>query len=211
VADVGISSALSQINATSAGNLIVLSTENVVSLYPVWSPDGTEVAFGSGAVTNIFRKSVDGGKEEQRLTNTVRTQLPLDWSRDGKTLLIYELGSTTVRDLLTVTPAATEPTAATPYLRGRCNEWWAKFRPTSPPRWVAYQSDESDQWEVDIDSFPTPGRRVRVSTAGGQYPEWAPDGQELFSVSGDATLMSVVLTFDGDKSPPARRARLSIE
>ena len=267
VADVGISGALSQINATSAGNVIVLSTENVVSqftwfdragarlgvlgepddfntfdlspdghrvavsierggsadlwimdlardgiptrlitaqrsLYPVWSPDGTEVAFGAGAVTNIFRKSIDGGKEEQRLTNTVRTQLPLDWSRDGTTLLIYELGSTTVRDLLTVTPAATEPTAATPYLRERYNEWWAKFRPTSPPRWVAYQSDESDQWEVYIDSFPTPGRRVRVSTAGGQYPEWAPDGRELFYVSGDARLMSVLLTFDGDKVTP---------
>jgi hypothetical protein len=64
---------------------------------------------------------------------------------------------------------------------------------------VAYQSDESGQWGVYIDSFPTPGHRVRVSTAGGQYPQWAPDGSELFYVAGDATLMSVGPTFDSDK------------
>jgi eukaryotic-like serine/threonine-protein kinase len=129
--------------------------------------------------------------------------MPLDWSRDGTHLLIYEVGSpATVRDLLTVAPAATEVTAATPYLHERHNEWWAKFRPTSPPQWVAFQSDESEKWEIYIESFPTPGHRVRVSTAGGQYPQWALDGSELFYVAGDATLMSVSLAFDRDKVTP---------
>jgi Tol biopolymer transport system component/predicted Ser/Thr protein kinase len=269
VADVGVSGATSNINATAAGNLIVLSGENVVSqftwfdragtatgvfgqpddfntfdlspdgrrvvvslerggdtdlwvidlgrggiptrlntgsrsLYPIWSPDGTEVAFGMGAVTNIFRKAIDGGQRELRLTNAVRTQMPLDWSRDGTTLLIYEVGSpATVRDLLTVPAAATQATEPRPYLRERYNEWWAKLRPTSPPQWVAYQSDESEQWEVYLDSFPTPGHRARVSTAGGQYPVWASDGRELFYVSGDATLMSVALTFERDRVVPS--------
>jgi Tol biopolymer transport system component len=268
VADVGVSGATSQINATAAGELIVLSAENVVSqftwfdragapigtlgepddfntfdvspdgqrvavsrdragdadlwvmdlgrggiptrlntsarsLYPIWSPDGTQVVFGAGAVANIFRKTIDGGQQEQRLTSSVRTQMPLDWSRDGTHLLIYEVGSPeTRRDLLTVPAAATELSAATPYLHGRHNEWWGKFNPTSPPEWVAYQSDESDQWEVYIESFPTPGRGARVSTAGGQYPLWAPDGGELFYVAGGATLMSVSLTYQRDRIVP---------
>lgn len=43
---------------------------------------------------------------------------------------------------------------------------------------------------------------MRVSTAGGQYPQWAPDGRELFYVAGDATLMSVSLAFDGETVTP---------
>jgi hypothetical protein len=55
---------------------------------------------------------------------------------------------------------------------------------------------------VYIDSFPTPGRRTRISSEGGQYPQWAPNGRELFYMSASAMLMSVPLTFIGDRVEP---------
>ena len=129
--------------------------------------------------------------------------MPVDWSRDGASILIYQVGSpSTGRDLLTVSAAATEPGEGTPYLHSQYNEWFAKFRPTTPAQWVAYQSDESGRWEVYVDSFPTPGHRTRISSDGGQYPQWAPNGRELFYVSADSMLTSVPLTLGGDRVEP---------
>jgi serine/threonine protein kinase len=134
---------------------------------------------------------------------STRTQMPMDWSSDGKSLLVYEVGPpATVRDLLTLIPSIGEAAEPKAYLRTRNNEWWARFRPTSPAQWVAYQSDESGHWEVYVDSFPNPGHRKRISTAGGQYPQWAPNGRELFYVAADSMLMSVSLTFSGDEVTP---------
>ncbi len=62
-------------------------------------------------------------------------------------------------------------------------------RPTV--RWVAYQSNASGQWEIYVGPFPDVGsRRVTVSTDGGQQPQWASDGRELFYWS-PAGLMAV--------------------
>jgi serine/threonine-protein kinase len=103
---------------------------------------------------------------------------------------------------LTVSTADLDLAAPKEYLRTKDNEWWAKFRPTSPAQWVAYQSDESGQWEVFVDSFPEKGHRKRISTAGGQYPQWAPNGRELLYVSADSMLMSVLMTFAGEQAMP---------
>ena len=52
-------------------------------------------------------------------------------------------------------------------------------------------SDETGTPEIYVESFPTPGPKVRVSTGGGQHPVWRQDGRELFYVSEDHMLMSV--------------------
>lgn len=48
-------------------------------------------------------------------------------------------------------------------------------------RWLAYQSDESGQFEIYVRPFPkVAGGRWLISTAGGVQPLWARNGQELF-------------------------------
>ena len=42
-----------------------------------------------------------------------------------------------------------------------------------------------------VTSSPGPGPRIAVSTAGGGDPRWRGDGQELFYVADDLTLISV--------------------
>ena len=58
-------------------------------------------------------------------------------------------------------------------------------------RWVAYQSQESGQWEVYIASFPSFGERRQVSNGGGCQPRWRRDGKELFYLGLEGKMRSV--------------------
>ena len=75
-----------------------------------------------------------------------------------------------------------------PFLETPFNEDFGQFSPDG--HWVAYQSDESGQAEVYVASFPGPGDRTRISTAGGRWPRWGPEGKELFYLAADDTLMA---------------------
>jgi Tol biopolymer transport system component len=68
--------------------------------------------------------------------------------------------------------------------------------------WVAYDSDESGETsEIYIQSFPNPGLKQQVSTAGGAMPRWSADGTELFYIAQDFSLMAV----------PVKRSGSSVE
>ena len=57
-------------------------------------------------------------------------------------------------------------------------------------RWIAYASDRSGRFEIEVTSFPEPGRRYPVSVEGGGYPRWRADGRELYFLSADSRLMA---------------------
>ena len=56
---------------------------------------------------------------------------------------------------------------------------------------MAYESDETGRDEIYIASFPDAKRRLQVTSDGGAFPQWGPDGRELFYLSGDG-MLSVV-------------------
>ena len=59
-------------------------------------------------------------------------------------------------------------------------------------RWLAYESDSSGEFEIYVKPFPNVSAgQWLVSTAGGTRPLWAPNGQELFFVAPDGSLMAV--------------------
>jgi Tol biopolymer transport system component len=138
-----------------------------------------------------------------------------DWSGDGQWVLAAESSQTTKLDLmlLAVTPdgklRSAEPI---PYMQTPFNEDYGRFSPGSNPRWVAFQSDESGHYEVYIDTFPKPRGKIRVSTAGGSWPQWGPGGDELFYLTPDSKLMAVSLKATGASigiSPPRELFRYS--
>jgi len=99
-----------------------------------------------------------------------------DWSRDGALLLVGRTDAQT-RDDLWVVPEG-DGAKPSPYAAGSFNQTHGAFSPDG--RWVAYASDESGRQEIYIDSFPKPGTRLRVTTAGGTEPCWRGDGSAIY-------------------------------
>ena len=58
-------------------------------------------------------------------------------------------------------------------------------------RWLAYASDESSQFEVYVQTFPTAGGKSPISTHGGTLPVWSKDGKELFFIGADRKMTAV--------------------
>jgi serine/threonine-protein kinase len=58
--------------------------------------------------------------------------------------------------------------------------------------WLAYESNESGQYEIHVRPFPdVDSDRDVVSTAGGTRPLWARSGRELFYVAPSGAMMTV--------------------
>ena len=70
-----------------------LSTALDSDLYPVWSPEGDQVAFASVRAGNfdIYLREADGSGEERAVAATPQNERPSDWSRDGRLRTICDV------------------------------------------------------------------------------------------------------------------------
>jgi Tol biopolymer transport system component/predicted Ser/Thr protein kinase len=175
--------------------------------HPIWSPDGRTILSVDLGSRGLFRKLASGAGDEQLVIEQPVLALPEDWSGDGQWVMYYTIDPQTKYDLwllpVTADGQLRKDTTSRPYLRTPFNERFGRFSPGPKPRWVAYQSDRTGQYEIYIDAFPEPRNEVRLSTAGGAFPKWAPDGSELFYVSPDNKLMRVGLKEKGDSIEPS--------
>ena len=73
---------------------------------------------------------------------------------------------------------------------------------------MAYQSDETGRNETYIASFPDARRKLQVTSGGGIFPQWGPDGRELFYISGDGMLTVVSLRNGADGLEPSSPQQL---
>ena len=74
-------------------------------------------------------------------------------------------------------------------------------------RWLAYDSNESGQFEVYVRPYPdTSSGRWKVSTAGGRQPLWSRDGRELYYRDFAGALLASPVTAGPSFSPgPVRK------
>jgi serine/threonine-protein kinase len=159
---------------------------------PIWSPDGQRVFFGSSGRgeggRNLYVHGTDGTGTGARLTTSPDTQFPTGLTPDGMRLLFSQRSPQAGQDLLQV--AVTEPHTVTPLVQTTANEAQGVVSPDG--RWLAYASDDSGAYEVNVRPYPgVNGGRWQVSQGGGQMPRWSGDGRELFYVSPAGALMRV--------------------
>jgi hypothetical protein len=169
--------------------------------HPVWSPDGSRLAFSStrllgGTMNSLYWKNTINVGDEQLVLKTAQNERLNDWSPDGKLLLVNR---TQGRDGIWIVPVDPQSSAqedvVKPYLNSDAfAETRAQFFPVKSPdgrSWVVYTSNESTDYEVYVESYPRGAQKTRISTNGGTQPRWRRDGKELFYISPDLKLMAV--------------------
>jgi Tol biopolymer transport system component len=161
------------------------------AIRPIWSPDGNDIVFASLAkgVTDIFRRSVTGGNAELIL-ETDQPKAATDWSTDGRVLLYRSADPKTGWDIWAL-PLDINRRPGTPFQVVRTNFDETNGQLSPDGKWVAYQSNETGRFEIYVQPFPGPGRRLPISKDGGAQVRWRRGGKELFYVALDDRLMAV--------------------
>ena len=155
---------------------------------PLWSPDGSRIAFISiRGHPDTYVMNARGDGSERALFASERANYPTDWSPDGRSVMVRMYDSTSNLELWTVpVEGAEKPTS---FIRGPFGADGGRFSPDG--RFVAYASNETGRWEISVAPFPGPGGNWRVSSGGGSQPVWRRDGKELFFVAADGSLMAL--------------------
>jgi serine/threonine-protein kinase len=152
--------------------------------FPVWTPDGARLVFGSArdGSTNLFWRSADATGPVERLTTSGKNQFPYSISRSGNQLVVREDDLETGFDISVVSLIGDR--RATSLIRTGFNELNAEISPDG--RWLAYQSNESGQDEIYVRPFPQVSTSLsQISKNGGTRPLWSHNSQELFYLAPD--------------------------
>ena len=147
---------------------------------PVFSPDGTRIAFDSEREGtdgfDLFVKILDDDSAPRSIITLDANQFVTQWPSD--TLIVFERGEGGVRDLWTVDLSDPENPQAEDYVSSEAD---LRYMVVSPDGTLAaYTSNETGPYEIYIRSFPEPGERTIVSEGGGGIPFWSPDGSILY-------------------------------
>jgi Tol biopolymer transport system component len=155
---------------------------------PVWSPDGSRVAFQSDRerdTGDVYVVRADGRGEPELLFASEGPASPTDWSPDG-TYISVDRG-VGKNDLWIVPVDGSEPFTliATPY-----DEGYTRFSPDGA--WIAYVSNESGRYELYLTRFPSGEGKWQLSTDGGDWAiGWKDDGSEIYFLDLEGIMCSV--------------------
>jgi eukaryotic-like serine/threonine-protein kinase len=166
--------------------------------FPVFSPDGQWLAFGSLGTTRengeeaLFIQRADGSGEARLIVKPGRA--PENWIEgDQGFTFITHRGAANNYDAwaYSATHKEVEPMAVVE----ESAQLSGAFSPDR--KWHTYMSNESGDWQIYVQPYPKTGAKYQVTTSGGRSPMWLPDGRLVFER--DGTIWTVSLQVAGGK------------
>ncbi len=175
--DVNTAAATIWVQDIASGVKSKITYNGGVTRSPIWSPDGSRIAYVANQGDKIEIKSLAGGAPEETLVtaNDQTLSLVSDWSRDGR-YVMYQQGNG-LRLNLKYVPVTGDRTPKS-YANGSSHEWQGMFSPDG--RWVVYMASDNGQPQVFVAPFPWTGEKYQISTGNGAEPRWRADGKEIY-------------------------------
>jgi Tol biopolymer transport system component/predicted Ser/Thr protein kinase len=187
-----------------------LTFRQALGSFPVWSPDGSRIAFSGSNWDSLYEKASSGaGEEKELLKKPGEQKLPDSWSHDGRFLLYYTFNVAQNGQDLWALPLEGDRKPVL-LLGTKFNEREGSFSPDM--RWIAYTSNESGRTEVYVRPFLASGAsgasgtsgapslgegKWQVSKDGGTLAKWRADGKELIFRAPNGSPMTVDVTATG--------------
>jgi Tol biopolymer transport system component len=165
-------------------------TEAGAQYSPVFSPDGKQIAYRRLFATKsaLYIRNADGSGKEKQIASASDVITVRDWSPDGRFLILDYITPLAQKGVHSRIQFLSAGGQGDPVLLMDNAEQGA----ISPDgHWLAYYDDGDDQ--VYVTPFPHGGARIAITTGGGDSPRWRGDGQELFYLAPDRTLVAVQL------------------
>jgi len=164
----------------NGGEPILLTTEagapqTWVDRTPIWNPDGSRIVYRSNRSGNwdLYIKDASGAGPSEALLTKELNQDVGSMRKDG-TMSFTEIHPVTNNDIW-ILPPGEKPRS---WLATAYSETKPAFSPDG--RFIAYQSDRNERFEIYVSPFSDSNKQVRVSTAGGTCAAWSPKGDRLF-------------------------------
>ena len=151
------------------------STSDEGASHPIWSPNGSRIAYVlRGSTNSIVSQAFGSPGNADTLYTTNDILETTSWSPDGENIL-FNIGPVGQSDIAVLDVDKREVRVLVDL---DTDDDYARFSPSG--RWFAYESFETDNNEIYITAFPEAGSKIRVSINGGQKPEWSKDESTIF-------------------------------
>lgn len=164
------------------------SEDDAEEVFPVWARDGKRIiytAIRNGQIS-IQQRNIGAVTNEVLIQPQADEIFATDTSPDGRYLIYQRVDPKTGSDIWALLLGGGGPPM--PVVQTDADERNGRLSPDG--RWIAFSANNSEVFEVYVQPFPGPGRPARVSTKGGDQPQWRPDGAELYYISLDGKLMA---------------------
>jgi eukaryotic-like serine/threonine-protein kinase len=176
-----------------SGTLRRLTTEGLTNDAPDWSADGQRVLFSTDrrGERELWWQPADGSGVAEPVVSARRDAVAGgELTPDGRAV-VYHMGGLT-------TPGGGDiwwrrlqgDTTPQPLVVTRFAELNPRVSPNG--QWIAYSSNESDDFGVYVRPFPGPGSRYVVSNRRAMAPAWSPDGNTVYYMTADGGINELV-------------------
>jgi len=172
---------------------------------PVWSPDGTRIAFTAESpksdAEDLFVQPMDRSTPAVAVTHLPNDQHASAWPNDTTLVFSNNTSARTLGGSVTgLTSDVVNPISKAPP-RPLLNAVWGEFDAAISPdgQWVAFTSSESGTPEIHVRPFAygSSGGTWKVSSGGGIRARWSADGRTVYYQSALGTAISATKVTPG--------------